>query len=118
MNVRVKSEKKRNHGSATIEMTLLIPIILGVLYLYISFFVFFVDSARDMAVMVEVLYIEDIESKTITIQKTGSKNSVYVYENSGKFNKKLELHRYSGSAVENIRRWQLATDTVLSGGNP
>lgn len=117
----LKYKKRKNRGSATIEMTLLMPVILGVIYLYISFFIFFVDSAVDMEDMAVELYIQKEEKGNNEKKKmlsAGSKKSVYINEKSGLFNKSLELHRYSDSAVENIRRWQLATDTILSRGNP
>ena len=114
----LQARGKKNCGSATIEMTLLMPIILGVFYLYISFFLFFIDSSNSMGDMVEALYIENVDGQTVVTQKNGSKSSVYVYEESGIHKKRLELHRFNGSAVDNIRRWQFATDTILSRGNP
>lgn len=111
-------KSRHNRGSATIEMTLLIPIILGVFYLYISIFLSFVDCADSMEDMIEVLYMEDTDSQASEVQKRGSKSSVCDYKSTKFLEKNLEFHRYNGSVVENIRRWQLAADTVLPGGNP
>lgn len=114
-DVHIPKRVKHNCGSATVEMTLLMPIILGIFYLYISFFIFFIDCAGDMKNMAETLYANGAIETT---QNKGSKSSIYIQESSGIHKKRLELHRYNGDTVKNIRRWQLAADTVLSGGNP
>ncbi len=114
-DVHIEKRIKHNCGSATIEMTMLMPVVLGVFYLYISFFLFFIDCADDMKNMAEMLYVDGAIEAT---QNNGSKSSIYIQESSGIHEKRLELHRYNEATVKNIRRWQLAADTVLSGGNP
>lgn len=118
---RPDKNQKRNQGSATIEMTFIMPIVLLIFYLYISLFLFFIHSAENMAAMTEVLYEQEEQEEesgveVFATQNVGNKKTVYVNVETGLLSKKIELHRYSDSPVENIRRWQLATDTILSGG--
>lgn len=115
-------KKVHNRGSSVIEMTLLMPIILGVLYLYIGLFLFFVDSSKQMKNMTEALYCTEEENGEqgnicMVRQEQGSKLSVSVTDTTGMFNMDLELHRNDDSIVKNIRRWQLATDTIRKRGN-
>ena len=44
---------KKNRGSAVIEMSLLMPIFLGCIYLYIMLFLFLLESGKGLEYMVE-----------------------------------------------------------------
>ena len=116
-----------NCGSAIIEMTFLIPVLLGIIYFYIMFFLFLMESAKYKEWIVESLYSVQEDSSTDTEGKVGERRlpmskqgtmiSVYIDEKAELFDIRLEMHRKEDSAVENIRRWQLATDMLPAGEN-
>lgn len=120
-----------NIGSAVVEMTFLIPVILGIIYMYIMLFLFLIESAKYREIMVESLYsienengekaVDSNENGAVSgvMEKSqhGSKISVYIKEQTKLFDIELEMHRKEDSAVQNIRRWQLAADTFRTGEN-
>ena len=120
-------KKSLNCGSAIIEMTFLIPVLLGIIYFYIMFFLFLMESAKYKEWIVEFLYSVQEDSSTDTEGKVGERRlpmskqgtmiSVYIDEKAELFDIRLEMHRKEDSAVENIRRWQLATDMLRTGEN-
>ncbi len=118
---RAGKELVKNRGSAIIEMTMLIPILLGVIYLYIMLFLFLVQSAKCMGIMADALYLEEeimvTAEKTINVSKNtqGNKISIYLRESTGMFDIDLQMHRKEDAIVRNIRRWQLAADTLRAG---
>lgn len=120
MNIIEKGVVK-NRGSAIVEMTLLIPILLGVIYLYIMLFLFLVQSGKCMGVMADALYSGEemtaTTTKTINLSKNtqGNKVSIFLSESTGKFDIELQMHRKEDTVVRNIRRWQLAADTLRAG---
>lgn len=117
--------QRNNKGSAIIEMTLLISILLGIIYLYISLFVFMIETGKEMNGMVECMYSLDNSQTNAgvsnnsngSISQQGNIICARVNQISGMFLMDLELRRYSDSAVKNIRRWKLAIDTVHTGEN-
>lgn len=112
--------KKKNRGSAIIEITLLIPVFLGCIYLYIMCFLFFTESAKKMEQLSECLYTSDrkedktIENqyKEIQLRREGNMRCTWVEEQGKLFIFYLELRKDTNQPVENIRRWQLVTDTI------
>lgn len=119
-----------NGGSAIIEMTFLIPILLGIIYLYIMLFLFLLESAEYKEIMVESLYSiqeekkkksaeagETVESGVLLWSKNGTQISVFVDGKVEMFDIELEMHCNEDKTVENIRRWQLAADTIRTGEN-
>lgn len=112
--------RKRNKGSATIEITLLMPIFLGCIYFYIMLFLFLIESGKDMQILAEYLYLE--EGNQVTFEQTEKKT--FVKQNDGKivitsikeefsiFEINIELSKDSNNAIENIRRWQLAAELL------
>ena len=119
---RLTSSRLTNRGSAVIEMTLIMPVLLVVFYLYISIFLFYVQSGKSMKDMAEVLYCtEEIENYTyegdFTVRENGNTKSVCIKESEALFELNLELRRNDDSVVEKIRRWQLATDTICERGD-
>lgn len=116
-------KQRKNDGSAIVEMTLLIPILLGLLYMYISLFLFMIETGRDMNYLAETLY--SVEKSTqesnntnygnVKTYKQGSAYYITMRDVSGMFHIDLEMRRYGDFTVKNIRRWQLAIDTVRTG---
>ncbi len=110
--------RKRNQGSAVIEMTLLMPIILGIFFLYISTFLCFISESKYIEAMSNYLYSDvAVENSGMNKVQQGGKVSVFFSTTFGQFDMDLELHRNEDNAVENIRRWQFATDTLRAGEN-
>lgn len=111
-------QKRKNKGSAVIEMTLLIPIFLGVLYFYILFFLFLIEYGKNMKVVVEYAYgiqmkyyIENLDCE-ITTGKQGDINVFWIEKSGAWFDICAEFRRDNNNPVDNIRRWQIAVDTV------
>lgn len=104
------NKKVANRGSATLEMTLLMPFLLGVLFLYINVFLFLLGGAQRLEAITQTLYTVEMSEKTKDVIRQGDSLSIYLNEDMGWFSVDLELHRKADTAVENIRRWQLARD--------
>lgn len=108
---------KKNRGSAVIEMSLLMPILLGCIYLYIMLFLFLLESGKGMEYMVENMYeVGNTEKDTseyfndMVSERTEGNVKIYRIEEKGElFDLYLEMRRDENDAVENIRRWQLVT---------
>lgn len=108
--------RKRNQGSAIIEMTILMPIILGIFFLYIHTFLCFAKESRFLESMSNYLYLDvNVGESSMNKVHQGKRISVFCSESTGLFD--LELHRNGDDAVQNIRRWQFATDTLRAGEN-
>lgn len=108
--------RKRNQGSAIIEMTLLMPIILGIFFLYIHTFLYFAKESKCLEMMSYCLYWDiNVGESSMNKIHQGKRISVFYSESTGLFD--LELHRNEDDAVRNIRRWQFATDTLRAGEN-
>lgn len=117
----VVDNRRCNQGSATIEMTGILSVVLVVFYLYITLFLFYIHCAKDLSTMVESLYQHTEQQRNndeeeFLIHTMGDKIIIYSRVTMQTLSKELELHRYNDSPVDNIRRWQLATDTVLQRG--
>ncbi len=121
--IKVMIKRHKNKGSSIIEMTLIIPILLGIVYLYLSLFLFLIHVSQNRNDMIETLYaIENVEQKenattglSIRKKKNGNKISVYANAEFSPFEIELEFHRNEDSAVDNIRRWQLVANTIRTG---
>ena len=108
---------KKNRGSAVIEMSLLMPILLGCIYLYIMLFLFLLESGKGMEYMVENMYEtgnvkEDASEKlkeTLSKRTQGNVKIFWLEEKGKLFDIYLEMRKDENDAVENIRRWQLVT---------
>lgn len=111
----------KNKGAAIVEMTLLIPVLLGIIYLYIMLFLFLVQSGKSMAIMTDDLYcgvgstMDYTQDINLSRSVQGSKKSVFIHESVGGFNIELQMHRKEDNTVENIRRWKVAADTFREG---
>lgn len=111
--------KKKNKGSAIIEITLLVPVLFGCIFFYIMSMLFLVEHGKMVDIISEKLYAEE---KTVTdsvISYSGcceyNDGSTKVAEYTGEYEKYdivLELKKYAGDTVKNLRRWQLVADTI------
>lgn len=107
--------KKKNQGSAVIEMTLLMPVILGCIFLSIMVFLYFADSSKKICSLSEVLYQKEGQQEenlveNIQIQKKSGLKRAWIEEEGKWFRIQLELWKDAHEPVENIRRWQLAAE--------
>lgn len=104
-------KNRRNRGSAVIELSLLMPFLLGVIYLYIMMFLFFIGSAKRMEMVAEELYRERTESvKEVTLRTEGEMRIGTVEQEERLFMIQVELRQDKNDPVKNIRRWQLIGD--------
>ena len=114
---------RKNRGSTIIEMTLLISVFMGVIFLYITFFLYLINSAGQMEQAAEYLYSVNEEepdsekSANIWIQKQGDIRTVWFEETDSRFLIRTKYRRWVKNPVENIRRWQLAVSLVSQGRN-
>lgn len=111
-------EKKRNQGSAIIEMTLLIPIFIGCIIMFIMLFLFLMDAGRKQYILCETLYSVDVTDGKAdlpgtdlgSLKKEGTVLKI-IYQEQGKgLQYHLSMRRNGNDPVKNIRRWQLAAD--------
>lgn len=110
----MKKRRNRNSGSAIIEITLLIPVFLGCIYLYIMLFLFLVDSTREMSSLAENLYAtEELKKENdVKINKKGKTKIISIDKTGKLFRLQLEMRKNDSDAIENIRRWQLVTGGI------
>ncbi|MDE6626282.1 MAG: hypothetical protein K2K56_07920 [Lachnospiraceae bacterium] len=114
---------EKNRGSTIIEMTLLISVFMGVIFFYITFFLFLINSAGQMEQTAEYLYCANEERShtgkpvNMQIQKQGDIETAWFEETDSRFLVYVKYKRWVKNPVENIRRWQLAVDLVSQGGN-
>lgn len=99
----VLKKRKKNCGSAVIEMTLLISIFLGLICLYIFFFLYEMQYATQMEKAIEKLYENDFSSTKVQEQ---------CMDVSNWFEIQFELQKSKDDFQERIRRWQLLHDTI------
>lgn len=110
--------QKKNRGSAVIEMTLLMPIYLGIFYLYILFFLFLIECGFLMQCMLEYVYQVEMKydvlenNADISITNHGNIRTVRTLKMDKGFQIQLELKGNTEDPAERIRRWQIAVDTV------
>lgn len=108
--------KSGNKGSAIIEITLLIPVFLGCIFFFIMYFMFLINSGKQMSYMceqlydVKIAYLEENSGKTqyCNIKKEGTVLKIYYKEQGKWFDYSLLFKRNGNDKVKNIRRWQLA----------
>lgn len=112
---------KKNKGSAIIEMTLLIPVFLGCVFLYIMFFLFFIETGREMYYLSERIYAKEVEEnnnftdnsfKEIYVYTQGSTKIANINREDTWFSFHLELRKDESDPVINLRRWQMIANTV------
>lgn len=110
-----------NRGSAIIEVTIMIPIILGCLYLYIMSMLFITKHGRMADELSAQLYSNQDDNGLAVgsdgkIEETKDKQGqVEVIKYEGvidKYDVRFELKKCSDDPVKNLRRWQLVADTI------
>lgn len=111
---QMKKRRNSNSGSAIIEITLLIPVFLGCIYLYIMLFLFLIDSTKEMSNLAENLYTtqDSKEENDKSVNKKGKTKSISVDKTGKLFHLQLEMKKNDSDAIENIRRWQLVTGGI------
>lgn len=113
-------EREINKGSVVIEMTLLIPIIIGCVYLYIIIFMFFIRQSEMFDIVSEKIYdnsinMEEIygeEKSAITKDQKGSISTYTNKEQDNWFEYRVELRHMNQDPIKNLRRWQLVRDSI------
>lgn len=107
-------KQRKNRGSAIIEMTMLIPIYLGIFYFYIIFFLFLIECGFLSQDMLECMY--NVETKSaiqgINLIQQGNTKVVKASDTNKIFHICLELKGNAEDSTDKIRRWQIAVDTI------
>lgn len=117
---RLKSLKrrKRNRGSAVLEATILIPVCLGIFFLYIMFFLFLIEYGFIMQGMLEYMYHPETKFEIenphgeISLVKQGNINIINAWNKNRYFSMYLEYKGNSNDPADKVRRWQIAADTI------
>lgn len=107
----MNKRREKNRGSMIVEYTLLMPVFLGVVYLYILCFLLLVQQGGCMEAAAEALYQKQSFLKYEEIQK-GNKRSIVVKQENGSFRIEGSFKGVEQDAIKTIRRWQIAIDTV------
>lgn len=110
--------KKKNQGSAVIEFTLLMPIVLGCIYFYIMLFLFFIQSGKVMDQLADCIYqperenvkTQEIVPDGVNLRKEGTAREAWVDWQEGLFHLHLTMRKDENDPVKCIRRWQFVTD--------
>jgi hypothetical protein len=114
---RELSLRRRNRGSAVIEMTMMVPIILGCIYFYIMSMLFLIEHGKVADDLSYRLYSyseentenDDGDKKVILSGNTEVISYGEVFNN---YELMIELKKEGSDVVKNLRRWQLIADTI------
>lgn len=115
---KYENKQKKNRGSAIIETTMLIPVYIGVFYLYILLFLFHIEVGFLFQDMIEYIYPTDIKcdieekEDDITITQQGNIKVVRMSNSNHIFQVQLILKGNIDDPIKKIRRWQIAIDTI------
>lgn len=105
---------KQNKGSVTIEMTIILPFILCILYLYIMYLLFSISASVDMyhqiAEMYELPVGESEEIQTVDISETHEIAIDFFDLSSYRF--EVKFRKNQKNPVNSIRRWKNAMSTI------
>lgn len=113
-----ENPKKRNQGSAVVEMSMLTPVLFAIVYLSIFFFLFFIRSGNCMEELARYMYVKENdsnlerESMHINEHNNGNIKKIWVQEEGKIFEIQLELRGNKTDPVSMVRRWKIAVDTV------
>lgn len=99
---------KNNQGSITVEMTLLIPFVLGIIFMYIMYLLFSIQTARSMYQQMEIIYEKEDESAIVLNRESLDFNLFH----SKEYKAEIELKVYEKNPITSIRRWQLAAGAI------
>ncbi|MGN0437363.1 MAG: hypothetical protein ACI4F4_02485 [Lachnospiraceae bacterium] len=98
---------KKNQGSATIEMTMLIGMILGIVILYIMYLLFSIGFSKNLYMETENLYQQN---KNVQVEVNGSMAQIpYNIFHVKNYQITSHLQRDKENPVAFIRRCQLAS---------
>ena len=112
---------KKNIGSTTIELTLLMPVFLGCVFLYIMVFLFFIEIGSGMYQLSEYMYAKEGEESNIfvndlmegvQIHVQGGTKIAEINREDTWFSLHLMLQKDDSNPVENLRRWQMIGNAV------
>ena len=107
---------RRNVGSIIVEFTVLMPIFLICIYLYIMAFLYYMEAAKGMDRLSEAIYGQQEESvvsvESIYINKRGAnREGTFRKENKWAVTE-ITMKKDISDPVRNLRRWQIIADTV------
>ena len=98
---------KKNKGSATIEMTMLIGMIFGIVILYIMYLLYAIGFSKNLYMETESLYQQN---QTVQVEVNGSMNRIpYNIFHVKNYQITIYLQRDKENPVAFIRRCQLAS---------
>ncbi len=108
----------KNRGSAIVEMTMLIPVYIGVIVLYINFFLYTIEYGFIMQGMLECLYKPETKSQIlreradVSTVRQGSTTIIRGMKTDRFYEINIELMGNEEDPADKIRRWQIAVGTV------
>ncbi len=117
----IVSRRRKNKGMAVVELTLLIPIVLGVVYLYIMLFLYLTECANTRQILAKTLYMDsladeggsgNVQAKVLTSKHIERAYSEKDWEG---FCVRDEMCKGEDSILEDIRRWQIARNALRNG---
>lgn len=119
----IYNRHRKNRGSIVVEMTLLMPVFLLCVFLYITAFLYYVETAKQMYFVSDALYqrtnltTDNIGEREAQVYKQGG-TCIATAERSEKYaNIKVEIRKDAGNPVQNLRRWQSIADAVSERGD-
>lgn len=115
----IYNRQRKNRGSIVVEMTLLMPVFLLCVFLYITAFLYYVEAAEQMYLASAALYLttDDAGENEVFIYKRGG-TSIATAERSERYaDVKVELRKDAGNPIQNLRRWQSIADAVDKRGD-
>lgn len=119
----IYNRQRKNRGSIVVEMTLLMPVFLLCVFLYITAFLYYVEAAEQMYLASAALYQEsglttdNAGEDEVSFYKRGG-TSVATVERSERYaDVKVELRKDAGNPIQNLRRWQSIADAVDKRGD-
>lgn len=115
--------KRKNRGNMIVEVTILMPVFLLCVVLYIYAFLYYVRIAEQTAFISEQLYTK---GEVMTNNKQDC--SVYIYQQGNTdvvtsqsqyryTDIRVEMKKDAGNPVRNLRRWQSIADAVGKRGD-
>ena len=107
---------RRNVGSIIVEFTVLMPIFLICIYLYIMAFLYYMEAGKGMDRLSEAIYGQQEEAvvsgESIYINKRGAnREGTFRKENKWAVTE-ITMKKDISDPVRNLRRWQIIADTV------
>ena len=123
----------KNKGSAVVEITLMVPVILGCIYFYIMSMLYLVEHGRMVDELSEGLY-NNLSVANMPVdneQKEGYEEKIYTADTRGeeyvgdindgqatyegnyeKYVISLNFRVDNSDPIKSLRRWQLIADTI------